>query len=104
MFFQCTTIASIIIEQHKSNYQANKNTTLDSHHNKRCFDYRDQVQKLTQVSQWQLYIGRVISLPGPKMVISLKVNKQLKFLLWGNYQCSGDVCVYPPLRNGCLHY
>lgn len=65
---------------------------------------RDQVQKLTQVSQWQLYIGRVISLPGPKMVISLKVNKQLKFLLWGNYQCSGDVCVYPPLRNGCLHY
>lgn len=51
-----------------------------------------------------IYIDRVISLPGPKMIIiSLKVNKQPKCLLWGNYQCNGDVCV-PLLRNGCLHF
>lgn len=58
----------IIIEQHKTNLQANKNTTLNSHHNKRCFDQRPGIKTHTGESMAAIYIDRVISLPGPKMI------------------------------------
>lgn len=54
----------IIIEQHKTN----KNTTLNSHHNKRCFDQRPGTKTHTGESMAAIYIDRVIYLPGPKMI------------------------------------